>query len=135
MTAHCAQSGQSPTLSHNRDLQIQGPALQHLAAFAVNTDGTYALLAGTPSQVGIASLHAYFYAEIVLTKLATQDQEQAAILLVNLAQSRPSRSGSNRHSTATVASKAITVQPDLYQNRPGLAILQITWHPGQRYPL
>ena len=47
----CLQDSQGPALSYSRELQIQRAALQSLTAFAVNSDGTFALLAGPSSQV------------------------------------------------------------------------------------
>jgi len=62
-------------------------------------------------------------------KLHAQDEEVAAVAVMELGGSRGG-AGAGRDATCECTS----VDRELFSSRPGLRILQITWHPGAHPP-
>lgn len=57
-----------------------------------------------------------------------QEDDTACLAIVDLPASQ------RKNQPKFVFSESHIVDPDLFTNRPGLEILQVSWHPGQMFP-
>ncbi|KAA6422396.1 MAG: Nuclear pore complex -related isoform 2 [Trebouxia sp. A1-2] len=88
-----------------KELHLEKSGLNTLTGLAISRDGSYAALAGT----------------------STLDADCTTLLFVDLTEGNGPLL---KQSASSDKRKAYPVHPDLFCHRPGLGVLQVTWHPG-----
>lgn len=102
-----------------------------MTGLAVCRDGSYAVLAGASTLVSIfansaGSAQSKHAAQYVRASFK-QDRDCTTLLCVDLTKGKGSLL---KQSAPSEQRKAFPIHADLFCHRPGLRILQITWHPG-----
>ncbi len=116
-----------------KELNVQSSGLKTLTSLAISRDGSYAVLAGTSRLVSILALSArsaqHSHAAQCACVPLIQDADCTTLLFIDLTEGKGPLL---KQSTLSEKRKAYPVHPDLFCHRPGLRVLQVTWHPGSR---
>ncbi len=115
------------------ELHVQMSGLKTLTGLAISRDGSYAVLAGASTLVSSLAHsarsakdeHAAQYACVPLK----QDADCITLLFIDLTEGKGPLL---KQSASSEKRKGYPVHPDLFCHRPGLRVLQVTWHPGSR---
>jgi len=112
---------------------VQKSGLKTLTGLAISGDGTYAVLAGASTLVSIFAHSARsakdYYAAQYACVSSKLNADCTTLRFIDLTEGKGPLL---KQSALSQKCKAFPVHPDLFCHRPGLRVLQVTWHPGGR---